>query len=107
MTRFTKMSAALATVFALSVSATAMADEGADLYTAKGCTACHGADAKSPTTPLYPKIAGQSVEYTTQQMKDIKSGARSNGQSIAMKAIMANVSEEEIGKLATYLSGLE
>ena len=56
--------------------------------------------------PAYPKIAGQSLEYTTQQMNDIKSGARSNGQSIVMKGIMAGVSDEEIKAISTYLSGL-
>lgn len=95
---------------ALIVSLTALssvASADAELYTAKTCNACHGADAKTPIMPAYPKIAGQSKEYLTQQMTDIKSGDRSNGQSAAMKGIMANVSDEEIAKLADYISGLE
>ena len=40
-------------------------------------------------------------------MKDIKSGARSNGMSAAMKGIMASVSEDEIKTLAEYLEGLK
>jgi len=90
----------------LMVSATAFAADGAATYTAKGCSACHGADAKSPIMPQYPKIAGQSKEYVTQQMTDIKSGARNNGQTVVMKGIMAGVSEEEITVLAEYISGL-
>jgi cytochrome c len=39
-------------------------------------------------------------------MTDIKSGARNNGQTAAMKGIMASVSEDDIKVLAEYLSGL-
>ena len=80
----------------------AMAD-GAALYVSKTCASCHGADGKSPIMPLYPKLAGQNKEYTIQQMKDIKSGARNNGQTIAMKAIMAMVSDAEIEQIAAWL----
>jgi cytochrome c len=77
---------------------------GAQLYTAKLCHTCHGADGKTPIMPQYPKVTGQSKEYTLQQIKDIKSGARSNGLSAAMKGIVASVSDEEIEALATWLS---
>ncbi len=97
---------AVAPVAAVVATTAPASDGGASLYTAKGCTACHGADAKSPIAPAYPSIAGQTKEYLNQQMKDIKSGARSNGQSAAMKGIMAGVSDAEIEILAEYLSGL-
>jgi cytochrome c553 len=58
----------------------ALAD-GAKLYQEKTCVACHGKDAKKPLTPAYPKLAGQNAAYAEQQMKDIKSGARANGQA--------------------------
>jgi cytochrome c len=80
-----------------------MAD-GAALYAAKGCAACHGADGKSPTAPMYPKLAGQSATYAFNQMKDIKSGARSNGMSMVMKPMVANVSEAEMQEIANWLA---
>jgi len=101
-----KGAALLATSLVVMMSSTAFAADGKDLYTAKGCTACHGADAKSPIMPQYPKIAGQGKEYLVQQLTDIKSGARNNGQTAVMKGIMASVSEDEIKALAEYLSGL-
>ena len=104
---FKTAAAAMTLGLSLAAGSTAFAADGAALYTAKGCTACHGADAKSPIMPAYPKIAGQSKEYAEQQMKDIKSGARSNGQSAAMKGIMAGVTDEEIPVLAEYLSSLK
>ena len=107
MIKLKKATMVVATTLLMTAASSVMAADGAGLYTAKGCTACHGADAKTPITPFYPKIAGQAKEYTAQQMTDIKSGARNNGQTDAMKAIMASVSEEEIGALAEYLSGLK
>lgn len=90
---------------AVPVPATTSGD-GAALYTAKGCNACHGADARTPIMPLYPKVAGQSKVYVMTQMQDIKSGKRSNGQSVVMKGVMAGVSDTEIAAIADYLSGL-
>jgi cytochrome c len=99
--RKTKMlAAAAAMTFA---SGFAMAD-GAALYAAKGCAACHGADGKSPTAPMYPKLAGQSATYALNQMKDIKSGARANGMSMVMKPMVANVSDAELEAIANWLA---
>jgi len=81
-----------------------MAADGASLYKTKTCSACHGKDAKTPLMPDYPKIAGQSSAYTLQQMKDIKSGARNNGQTASMKGVMHLVTDEEMQVLADYLA---
>ncbi|MBU0751329.1 MAG: cytochrome c [Gammaproteobacteria bacterium] len=90
----------------LSGQAFAAAD-GAKLYMEKTCVACHGKDAKKPLMATYPKLAGQNAGYAEQQMKDIKSGARNNGQTAAMKGVMHLVSDEEIKALADYLSKLK
>ena len=108
MSKFTKIGTILVASAIISLSGTAFAeDSGADLYKAKGCAACHGADAKSPITPAYPKLAGQSKDYLIQQMTDIKNGKRSNGQTAIMKPIMASVTEDDIKALAKYLSELK
>ena len=80
--------------------------DGAALYAAKGCAACHGAEGKVTTLPTYPKLAGQSADYAYNQMMDIKSGARSNGQAMVMKGIIAQLSDKEIRIIADWLSGL-
>ena len=107
MTKLLKNASFFAMGLTMMASSTAFAADGAALYTAKGCVACHGADAKTPIMPAYPKIAGQSKEYTLQQMKDIKSGARNNGQTAAMKGIVASVSDDDLAAIAEYLSGLK
>ncbi len=88
----------------LAGSQVALAADGAALFKEKTCIACHGPDGKKPLLPVYPKLAGQNKEYMKQQMKDIKSGARANGQTAAMKGIMHLVSDDDIEALADYLS---
>ena len=93
-------------------SSTAMAD-GAALYAEKTCIACHGKEGKKPMTPTFPKLAGQTAAYMEIQMRDIKSGARANGSSAAMKGVMVNpegdqlVSDADIKAIAQYLSKLK
>ncbi|MEW5992783.1 MAG: cytochrome c [Candidatus Zixiibacteriota bacterium] len=91
----------------LLVNGTALALDGATLYKTKTCVACHGAEAKAPVLPSYPKLAGQNAAYALQQMKDIKSGARNNGQTAAMKPVMHLVSDEEMQAIADWLQTLK
>lgn len=81
--------------------------DGAKLYAEKTCSACHGKDGKKTLMPDYPKIAGQNVKYVEKQMADIKSGARANGNSAAMKGVMVIVSDEELKAIAEYVSKMK
>ncbi len=90
----------------LTVSANALAD-GAELYKKKTCWSCHGKDAKSPIMPMYPKLAGQNADYAYNQMVDIKSGARNNGQTAAMKGVMGLVDDAEMREIADWLATLK
>jgi cytochrome c len=95
----------------IAVSAHA-AGEGAALYAEKTCVACHGKDGKKTLLPVYPKVAGQNAAYIEQQMLDIRSGARANGNTAAMKGIMVTaegdqlVTDSDIKAIALYLSKL-
>lgn len=79
---------------------------GPELYQQRTCVACHGKDAKTPLLPEYPKLAGQNAPYLLRQMQDIKSGARSNGNTPAMRGVMHLVSDEELKILAEWLATL-
>lgn len=96
------LAAALTTAFSGAVLA-----DGAKLFAEKTCVACHGKDGKKPLMPDYPKIAGQNVKYIERQMLDIKSGARANGNSAAMKGVMVIVSDAEIKELAEFVSKMK
>ncbi len=108
-----KMKHLSATVLAVLVTVGAFAGgaqaaDGKKLYMT--CAACHGKDGKTPLMPTYPKIAGQNKEYVLQQIKDIMTGARANGQSVAMKGVLVTpdgkprFSDEELEVLADYIS---
>ncbi|MBL7000989.1 MAG: c-type cytochrome [Gammaproteobacteria bacterium] len=92
-----------AALIAFSMYNVAQAD-GAALYQAKTCWGCHGKDAKSPLLPIYPRLAGQSADYAFNQMKDIKSGTRANGQAAAMRGVMSLVDEAEMREIANWLA---
>ncbi|MEW8508504.1 MAG: cytochrome c [Candidatus Thiodiazotropha sp.] len=78
--------------------------ETASLYLAKACAGCHGVDGRSPTTPYYPKIAGQNTTYLYNQLRDLKNGSRNNSQSGVMKGIMTAVSDDEMRAIAAWLA---
>ncbi|MCX7893631.1 MAG: cytochrome c [Burkholderiales bacterium] len=63
------------------------------------CAACHGPDGNSPTSPEFPKLAGQYYDYMVRALNEYKSGARKN-------AIMAGqvqpLTAKEIEDLAAY-----
>ncbi len=96
----------LTTILLLTVSAGAVVADGKKLYTENACAACHGPTGNEPIIPTYPKIAGQNREYLIRQMNDIKSGARDNGASPAMGALVANLSDDDVVAIAEYLSKL-
>jgi len=104
--KITQLIAAAVIVLPALGTSLANAADGEALFKEKTCVACHGAEGKKPLLPIYPKLAGQNKDYVVQQMKDIKSGTRANGQSAAMKGVMHLVSDEEIEALADYLSNL-
>ena len=91
-------------MLSLGVAGTAAAADGAALYTSKLCNTCHGADAKTPIMPTYPKLAGQNAPYAAQQIKDIRDGKRTNGMAAAMKAMVATLTDDEVEAIAEWLS---
>lgn len=78
--------------------------EAAKLF-AETCEACHGKEGREPLEG-FPSIAGQKHAYLLAQIKDIKSKARSNGQSEAMQGVVAELTDQQIEMLAEYLSQL-
>lgn len=97
----------VAALSAAMVSGYAQAGDGKKLYAEKTCSACHGAAGNKTLMPDYPKIAGQNEAYIIKQMTDIKTGARANGNSAAMKGVMVIVSDQEIKDIAAYVAKLK
>lgn len=62
------------------------------------CAACHGADGNSPLA-MNPSLAGQHAGYLLKQLKEFKSGARSNP---VMMGMAASLSEDDMRSIAAY-----
>lgn len=67
------------------------------------CTSCHGARL-SGIPPHFPAIAGQNATYTAKQLRDWKTGARTNDPQALMKAVAGRLSEAQIDAVAAYLA---
>ncbi|MCB0332969.1 MAG: c-type cytochrome, partial [Bdellovibrionales bacterium] len=80
---------------------------GSELYTTKGCIACHGVRGYAPIAPSYAVIGGQKSEYIYLQLKDIKDGVRTNGQSAVMAPLVSPLTDEEMKLLGDYLATCE
>ena len=80
------------------------AGDGATLYKAKACDSCHGENGSHPITADYPVLAGQNASYLLRQMTDIRDGRRANGLAANMKAVVAEVTDEEFAAIADWLA---
>lgn len=72
------------------------------------CAACHGPKGSGNPAAQYPRIGGQNVGYSTNQLKTYKSGERGAGKHAQMMvAVAAKLTDDEIAALASYLAGLQ
>lgn len=68
------------------------------------CAICHGVDLKG-LGPV-PGLAGRSPSYIVRQLYDIKHGVRNGQWSELMKAVVAQLSDEDMVALAAYTASL-
>lgn len=91
--------------------------EGDSARQIQACTNCHGADgrglATNQSSPIeglalefIPIIGGQDWHYLDQQLRDWRSGERSNSSDGIMNKITANLRDDEIKALTDYISSL-
>jgi cytochrome c553 len=70
---------------------------------APACAQCHAFNGGSDGSGAFPRIAGQSTSYLTQQMSDFISGVRTNA---IMSPIAKALSPEDIADVAAYYAGI-
>lgn len=63
------------------------------------CAACHGPDGGTPTTPEYPKLAGQYPDYLAKALRDYKSGQRKNA---IMAGMAAGLTDKDIENVSEF-----
>ena len=67
---------------------------------AQVCAACHGAEGVSVADTI-PNLGGQRARYIEEQLKALKSGARTNG---IMNPIARQLSQEDIVNIAAFFA---
>ncbi len=70
------------------------------------CAACHSPTGTGNAPAGLPALGGQHPEYTLQQLKDFRSGARANDPDGMMRLIVERLTDPELEALANYLAGL-
>ncbi|RZU99556.1 c-type cytochrome [Spiribacter vilamensis] len=71
------------------------------------CVSCHGPGGMGVPGSGYPRLSGQKVDYTTEQLGLYRSGERSGyGQAGLMNDIASKLTDEEIQAVANYVRGL-
>jgi cytochrome c553 len=90
----------LAAATALGTSTALAADaEAGKKKVQEVCAACHGIDGAQPTTPEYPKLAGQYPDYLAKTLRDYKSGQRKNP---IMAGMAQGLTDKDIENVALY-----
>ena len=73
------------------------------------CMACHGPAGSGNPGPAYPHLAGQQAAYTQRRLEEYRAGTtleRDPHLFFVMAAVTRQLTDEEIGALASYLQGL-
>jgi len=70
------------------------------------CSSCHGPTGAG-ITAQFPRLAGQHVYYTLQQMKAFRSGERANDPALMMRTIVGRMTDVDVAAVADYVQGMQ
>jgi len=70
------------------------------------CTGCHGPNGRGNPLAGYASIQGQHAPYVATQLRAYRSGGRGTDPNQMMRNVAAQLSDEEIDAVASYLQGL-
>lgn len=73
------------------------------------CMACHGPDGRGNPGPPYPNVAGQYADYSARMLQAYRDGlvlGSAEHANSVMAEVAAELTDEEIQALASYLEGL-
>ena len=100
MNNWIALTVGIITLFTAWGTSLAAGDAAAGKEKSASCAACHGVDGNS-VSPEFPKLAGQNAGYLVKQLKYFQDGERVNA---TMKAMAANLTEQDREDLAAYYS---
>jgi cytochrome c553 len=69
------------------------------------CASCHGPNGAGIPSQ-FPRLAGQHAQYTADQLKAFRGGARANDFNRMMRVTALKLTDREIDAVAQYIQGL-
>lgn len=95
------------------VASAALAAKGEKLYrggnptsSVPACIGCHGPDGRGNAAAKFPAIGGQHAQYVETQLKAYRDGSRRGDLNQMMRNLAANLTDDEIKAVASYVQGL-
>ncbi len=70
------------------------------------CAGCHGPNGVGNGPAVFPRIAGQKIDYLVKALNDFREGKRANDPNEIMRNIASKLSDREIKAVAEYASSL-
>lgn len=70
------------------------------------CTGCHAPDGTGNPAAKFPRVAGQHAKYIAKQLRNFRSGVRSNDSGKMMRNITKRMTDAEIEAVSQYIAGL-
>lgn len=70
------------------------------------CSGCHGPAGRGNPLARFPRLAGQHAEYLASQLKMFRSMQRHNDPNGMMRGVAANMTDQQIAAVASYIQGL-
>jgi cytochrome c553 len=70
------------------------------------CATCHGEGLKG-NGDMFPPLAGRSPTASARQLYDFKSGTRDGRNALAMKPVVAHLTDQDIVDLTAYIASLQ
>lgn len=70
------------------------------------CSGCHGPAGVGMDAAKFPRLSGQSTEYTVLALKAFRSGERANDPAGMMGRVAKRMTDQEIAAVANYIQGL-
>jgi cytochrome c553 len=71
------------------------------------CAACHSPTGSGNPQAKFPALKGQHAGYVVKQLKDFRSGARTNDAGSMMRGVAEKLTDAEIEAVAEYVQGLQ
>jgi cytochrome c553 len=100
--KYRMLAAAMAALFASPVSASDPAAVPAGELYSTFCSACHGRTGRGVSA--YPSLSGQTEDYLSDRLMTYRAGERIGPNSMLMIPMAADLTDEDIAGLATFIS---